>query len=110
VRILRTPTTEAVGHMTSGISWWACDVPAAGFGNGITGIPIAHGVVGWALFGLVVVGLVVVTAWLMRRWSQPAPSVAGGVQPAIGSALDYTVAEKPTCIESAFADRELAVC
>ncbi len=96
--------------MTSGSSWWACEVPAAGSGDGITGVPIAHGLAGWALFGLVVAGLVGVTAWLMRRWSQPRPRVASSVEPTIGSALDCPVAEELAYIDSAFVDRELVVC
>lgn len=86
-----------------------CAVPAAGSGDGITGVPVAHGLVGWVLFGLVVAGLVVATAWLMRRWSRPRPSVVCSVEPALGSTLDPALAEELAHIESGLVDHEFAL-
>jgi len=86
-----------------------CAVPAAGTGDGITGVPIAHGAMGWLLFGLVVAGLVVATAWLMRRWSQPRPVVVGVPDVAVRSELDPALAEELARIESDVPDREPAL-
>ena len=61
-----------------------CDIPAAGFGgSSVTGLAVTHGVLGTVFLGFTLLSLIVVTLWLMRRWSQPRTDVVASPGPTV---------------------------
>lgn len=75
-----------------------CAIPAAGSGEGITGVPIASGPVSGVLLSVVLAALVLATWWLMRRWSgAPAAAPASVLVPeaSAGVAPSGVAAELP---------------
>lgn len=84
-----------------------CAIPAAGSGEGITGVPIASGPVSGVLLSVVLAVLVLATWWLMRRWSTGGP---GPAAPSTASAPveDVTAGAPPVAVDVRAEERELA--